>query len=643
MRPETAELEREIEESLEARRDFIAQVKREEERVAKDASGYRRSLYVLVFLAYAYIFAVLAVILGLFGAAIWLSIAAHGNPLLLRVALGLGILVVVIGRSLWVKIDPPKGVVLKRGDVSELYRMVDEIADRLQAPRPAEIRVDYRLNAAAAQVPRFGIFGVYRNVLVIGLPLLLGFPPDEVRSVIAHEFGHFSGAHGEFGAWAYRVDQTWRRIIHQLARRRSLATLAFYGFVKWFPKRFAAKTFALRRAHEYEADKAAAEIGGAECAARALLRLRCLGPELRRGFWKDLSATTKDSPVLPANCLAGLSEAARKAGDPETMAKDLTAALAETTSYQGSHPALSDRLRALGQMPESVEDAVRELSAPIERTAAEAFIGPRLPSLIGRVESAYAAAAKPVWEEHHGKIEKLRSELEALRARAEKMPLSEKEQVELAYATYRIDGIDAARPEFVRLRMEFPTNPVVAFWLGRILAQKQEPGAEALLKEATRGNPRLVENAFKALDDLYRAQGRQDDRESLEEGLARATELRKKIGARALKVAMGDAFQPHNLTEEKVQRLVEGLPAHSDVRRAYLMRKLLPNGETRLVLVAIRRKRFLDQPKDSTSLRNALVKGLKYPEMTTVVVPHKDVDGWDKRLSRLRGALVYSA
>src|SRR5579871_1632467 len=217
------------------REKMIARVMREESLAKKNPGSYRRRVYAYMCLAYGFLFGVLGFALLLVGFLIYSLVNNEFNSISIRLGIILGLLIFAIVRSLIIKIEPPNGLVLKRDEAPELYREVDAIADRLRAPRPHEIRIDSRLNAAASQTPRFGLFGSYRNVLLLGMPLLLGLEPAEMRAVIAHEFGHFSGSHGKFGARAYRVNATWHVLHNQLVRtNQGISVFVLSPFVNWF-------------------------------------------------------------------------------------------------------------------------------------------------------------------------------------------------------------------------------------------------------------------------------------------------------------------------------------------------------------------------------------------------------------------------
>ncbi len=111
-------------------------------------------------------------------------------------------------------------------------------------------------NASIRQLPRFGLFGGAVNHLSIGLPLLMALDRRRLLSVLAHEYGHLRGNHGQ----AERLDLPHRgchgHAGRQLpARDEGVMAFASQAFFRWYFPRFAAKTFALARQDEYEADR----------------------------------------------------------------------------------------------------------------------------------------------------------------------------------------------------------------------------------------------------------------------------------------------------------------------------------------------------------------------------------------------------
>lgn len=193
----------------------------------------------------------------------------------------------VLIKSLWVRFAPPDGLRLKPEDAPELFREVERMRTALNCSPVHEVVLDGDFNAAMSQVPRFGIFGGYRNTLLLGAPLMRMASPEQFKSVIAHELGHLSHRHGTFGIWIYRVEATWERLAEQLSQGEAGGAALFRKFANWFMPRLSAWSFAERRQAEYEADRAAVEM----TSARAAGGVPCADERLRGKVRQEVGGT----------------------------------------------------------------------------------------------------------------------------------------------------------------------------------------------------------------------------------------------------------------------------------------------------------------------------------------------------------------
>src|SRR5262249_54354082 len=123
----------------------------------------------------------------------------HAPALGVKLILLPGALLVVVLRSLWVRLEPPAGEVLRRREAPGLFTRVEQLCRRLRAPRVHRVIVTEDFNAAVTQVPRLGVLGWHRNYLLLGLPLLKCLTVEQLEAVLAHELGHLSGGHARLG------------------------------------------------------------------------------------------------------------------------------------------------------------------------------------------------------------------------------------------------------------------------------------------------------------------------------------------------------------------------------------------------------------------------------------------------------------
>jgi Zn-dependent protease with chaperone function len=243
------------------RRQFNYLIRQLENDAHLDEHGYRRRVLGLSLLGYLYVFGSITLAAMIAVGTTW-YVSAHPRhaALLWFVVVPMIVLLFFIVRALWVRFDPPQGRRVTRAQAPGLFELIDRVRAQLKGPAIHEVLIDADFNASIVQNPRLGILGWYRNYLVLGLPYLMVLQPGHVAAVIAHEYGHLSGAHGKFAAWIYRQRAIWGQLIHRLQRQRHWTTGWFGAFFEWYAPYFHAYSFVLARANEYQPDRASADV-----------------------------------------------------------------------------------------------------------------------------------------------------------------------------------------------------------------------------------------------------------------------------------------------------------------------------------------------------------------------------------------------
>ena len=254
------------------RADFVHLVRLSEQASEENSQAYRRQ--VAAFAALGYLWVIACLVLGLcaltFASGLWSDRPMRwsgGRVMLLLFSLGL---LWATLRALWLRMEPPPGEELKREDAPVLFEALDRIRSKIQGPPIHRVYLDDAFNASIRQWPRFGLMGGAVNTLNVGLPLLMALDRRRLLSVLAHEYGHLRGDHGRLSAWIYRTRLAWLRMDANLQAQDGAMAAVSQAFLRWYFPRFAARTFALARQDEYEADRVAARLLGARVAADAL-------------------------------------------------------------------------------------------------------------------------------------------------------------------------------------------------------------------------------------------------------------------------------------------------------------------------------------------------------------------------------------
>jgi Zn-dependent protease with chaperone function len=402
---------------------FERMVARLEAESAQRPGAYQAKVALLALLG----FGLLALIIGLSGAGLLLIVAAAiamlatgGGALILLLKFGKLLLLLAVPlwflmkssvQALFVRLPAPQGRELERGEAPGLFDAMDDMRRRLKGPRFHHVLITDDLNAAVVQRPAFGLFGWPRNYLLLGLPLLEALTPEEALAVVAHEYGHLAGSHGRFGAFIYRLRLSWGTIQAITDQWPGWMGRRVQRAVGWYVPYFNAYTFVLARANEYQADRASAELVGADVAAHALKRVNLTGPRHER-FLDDIAGGVREQPEPPADLTQRWAALASDAPPAEQARDWLDRALQRLPMPQDTHPSLCDRLQAL-------RSEVADLPPlALARSAAQAWLGQGLDRLRHELASEWLASVQPRWRERHAEVQTLREELAALLALA---------------------------------------------------------------------------------------------------------------------------------------------------------------------------------------------------------------------------------
>lgn len=177
--------------AIKTEQDFIDLVKAAEQDAALNPKWYTTKLALFALLGYAVILLILITLIGLAGGLTATAFFSTGLFLLLvkkKIIIAILAGIWVLLRALWIRFSPPEGYVLKRKEHPVLFAELDKLRKQLKSVKIHKVILDRNLNASVVQHPRLGILGWHKNYLILGYQLLLLLSPEEMRSVLAHEF-----------------------------------------------------------------------------------------------------------------------------------------------------------------------------------------------------------------------------------------------------------------------------------------------------------------------------------------------------------------------------------------------------------------------------------------------------------------------
>ncbi len=156
-----------------------------------------RAVVAVALLAGFYLLAI-GVIVGLLGGGLWAVATGHGAGI--KLVLVGGLVAFAVGRALYVvsrssRAEDQSGLLLTPQAQPAFWQEVRALAVAAQTRPPDEIRLVPDVNAAVSEQASLLGLRAGKRTMYIGAPLLVGLTADQLRSVLAHELGHYSGSH----------------------------------------------------------------------------------------------------------------------------------------------------------------------------------------------------------------------------------------------------------------------------------------------------------------------------------------------------------------------------------------------------------------------------------------------------------------
>ena len=549
--------------------DFVHMVRMSEHASADNSRAYRRSVAAFAALGYAWVLGCLLLAVGLVA---WvLPQLLHGRFKFWMVSLliAAGGLLWVSLRALWVRLEPPDGVEVTALEAPELFDALARIRRKIKGPPIHKVWLNDEFNASIQQVPRYGLLGGAVNHLTIGLPLLMALDRPRFLAVLAHEYGHLRGDHGRFAAWIYRTRLSWMRLNHSLADDEGPVAAATQAFMRWYFPRFSAKTFALARQDEYEADRIAGKLLGRDVTAAALAEIEIRGAWLQAEFWGGHWSAAAGNP-LPVGPYRSMRRRLAEPPDAAFANDAMRQALKRISHLDDTHPGLRDRIEALDVAP-TVPDW--------SRGTALGLLGPDAKRWVAHFDKAWCKDNATEWKQHHAWLERVRARTEALAA-ASTAQSSAAELVELARLKRHLDPRAPVRALLETALERSPEHPGALRGLVGCLPDDDRDGKIALLHRLWEtGSGDRYWAARTALAELETPRlGMDHDAAAFKQWrkrLERAQESEERAWEELANTSFFSQITRHDLSEFELAELQAELARCAPLARCWLVRKNL--------------------------------------------------------------------
>ncbi len=624
--------------------EWRALVHKLEPEAREDQRGYARKVALLGALGYAAIGVALLALTGFAGLVIYIAVVgAFALVKLLIPIVGLGY---VIFRSLAVKFDPPQGLEVHREQAPELFEMIDEVRVAVRGPEVHSVLVDGAANASIVQIPRRGLILRSRNYLTLGLPYMQAMSAEQLRAVVAHELGHLSKNHGRFGSWVYRIRATWWQLLDRLEQRRSVMTWPFRRFFEWYVPRFDAYSFPLRRAHEFEADRAAAQAAGPLAVSSSLLVGTLAARQLGRYYWPRVYERATHQAQVPRSAFGAIRAELKAGRDDERARFWMESELHHEPAADDTHPSTEERILSLGLAPLEVL-AAAEATSP--SSAADEYLGTLERTLVDALDELWHASIEDAWQDRYLDGQRSRARLRDLEQRAADGSLPVEEARERAELTEVLRGADRGLLLYRELLANDPTDGFANYAIGRLLLEQGDEAGLSHLDRAIDHEADAVLTGCALASEFLGERGRHDQARAYDKRAERQVRVLEAAGAERQAVRLEDEFVQHDLSEEQLEEVRSAAIWTDEIRRVYAVRRRnehLDNAYPLYVfaLVPVNQWRTIwreSSDESELTLAERFARDLKLMVDFQVLQTGPRGGGVQKRFSAFENALIY--
>lgn len=633
------------------------EVSKQAERELKEQPAlYKARVVWLAIAGYAFIFAVVAIFIGTFVAAVkFLLLSHHGGIYSLKLIIILGGLLLVLVKALWVKIEPPQGITLEKEDYPELFSMVFDLSSRLNT-KVDKILLDDRFNASVVQVPRLGMFGMHEHYLTLGLPLMLALSKEQFISVLAHEMGHLSGNHSRSVAWIYSLRRRWVQLLQAFADQSAMFFFApFYLFFSWFSPRFDAYTLAMARAHELEADSESVKITGVQSFSESMLLAPYYDKLLDEKFWPavyEKAKTEEEPPHLV------FSEMAKLIYDSPVQADLLKSVLEQELKNDGSgvdsHPPLRTRLFKGHFEPVWQSDAewsvpkwmLEKLSQPtsLQDSAAYNYLGAKYDHVTSVISQDWSSVVAPGWSQQYEVCSNVRTQLADLFVRAAVAPLAVPELVTKAGLMSFLYDEKVAVPVYEEILAHEPDSLVAHKNLAKVLLLEDDERGLHHLERAVSSNFNAAGLLAPLAIQYLQKQGRQGELQKFEQMLKEHERLSELARKERSSLSGNSELEPHCLSDEEKEYLVNVFKEIKEIESVWVARlkvNHLPECPYLILGVDIHIPGLSDHSEEKLGIARWLLENLSLSEEFCVTTFDLGTAKLKKKMQNMTDARIY--
>lgn len=284
---------------------------------------------------------VISLIIGIMNFSLKTDFMTSGFGLII---LGLIGSVIIILKSLYIKLESPNEVTINRDEYPQLFKVIDSAIEMTEAPQLDEICIlDDENIGVTCILNGFGTNG--KNVLVMGIQALKVLNEEELKPIIIHELAHIYNEDTKISSEISRRLTRWNEIVYRVDEGDNIIKMILLlPFAKFYIEKLERYLDAMSQTKELLADKEAAKYMSAEIYAKANMKLEIMEKFLVNPYSK---LEIRSSDEAPKNYFSTLFEDF-ESEIPKRKEQWINQIKKRISSIYDTHPSFKERMEALG-------------------------------------------------------------------------------------------------------------------------------------------------------------------------------------------------------------------------------------------------------------------------------------------------------
>ena len=378
----------------------------------------------------------------------------------------------------------PAGKPLDGNFFSVLSDRINELCTTYESPEIHDIKLTTRFRIQLVRTPTNGFPAIFKNTLLIGLPVMTCMSPLQFKILLARQVGHLSTKRHRYTRQLVHLRQIWSSYAQYYSQSWRADTVLLRLFFSWYAPFYNLSSVAATRLEAFAKDKLMLDITTPARATEAISVFEIKKRYLATSFWPRLNDTAYASakpPYLPYTAMAPMMSKTLD-HDANYAQNCYEAAINRQVIDSSELPNLMKRLSAIGY-----EDFI--MPEPNDDKAADHFLGEHQNDLLKQMDNIWFLKNKVIWSKRYKQGVEERRRLKLLREQAAKALLSNSEAREYLLLIDKYIDAKKALPLFKEIVRTNSMDADVCYELGRLLLEADDASGIDALKIAMEADP----------------------------------------------------------------------------------------------------------------------------------------------------------